>query len=136
LSLRRRPAAAALEATGGRAFNLWHAAGFAVLLSVVTTLTSLAAKYFGQPSVTLSAALAGFFDVHAAATSALSLSAAGLLTGPALLTSVLVAVTTNTISKMVAAFSTGGSRYGLRVSAGLALVVAAMWAPLLWPDSW
>ena len=135
LSLRRRPKTAALEATGGRAFNLWHAAGFAVLLSVVTTVTSLAAKYFGQPSVTLSAALAGFFDVHAAATSALSLSAAGLLAGPALLTSVLVAVTTNTISKMVAAFSTGGMRYGLRVSAGLALVVAAMWAPLLWPTS-
>jgi len=33
---------------------------------------------------------------------------------------------------MVAAFSTGGWRYGWRVSAGLALVVAAMWAPLLW----
>jgi uncharacterized membrane protein (DUF4010 family) len=132
LSLRRRPGAATLEATGGRAFNLWHAAGFAVLLAFVTTLTSLAAKYFGQPSVTLSAALAGFFDVHAAATSALSLSAAGLLAGPTLVTSVLVAVSTNTISKMAAAFSTGGWRYGLRVSAGLALVVASMWAPLLW----
>ena len=132
LSLRRRSSAATLEATAGRAFNLWHAAGFAILLSAVTAITALVAKFYGQPSVTLSAAFAGFFDVHAAATSVLSLGATGLLPGPGVTTSVLVAVTTNTISKVVAAFSIGGSRYGLRVSAGLALVVAAMWAPLLW----
>jgi uncharacterized membrane protein (DUF4010 family) len=131
-NLWRRPGAVALEATGGRAFNLWHAAGFAVLLSVVTTITALVAKFYGQPSVALSTAFAGFFDVHAAATSVLSLGATGLLSGPGVTTSVLVAVTTNTISKVVAALSIGGWRYGLRVCAGLALVVAAMWAPLLW----
>jgi uncharacterized membrane protein (DUF4010 family) len=132
LSLRPRPGTAIPEPTRGRAFNLWHAAGFAVLVSIVTAVTSLAGRYLGQPSVTLSATLAGFFDVHAAAASVLSLDPRGLQAGHALNINVLAAVSTNTISKMVAAFTAGGWRYGWRVSVGLALVVAAMWAPLLW----
>lgn len=133
LNLRRQPGAAPPETTRGRAFNLWHSAGFAALLSAVTAITALAARYYGQPSATVSAALAGFFDVHAAATSVLALGATGILAGPVVTASVLVAVTTNTISKMAAALSIGGWWYGLRVCAGLALVVAAMWAPILWP---
>jgi hypothetical protein len=45
---------------------------------------------------------------------------------------VLLAVTTNTASKLVAAVSAGGLAYGVRVAAGLILVVLAMWAPFLW----
>ena len=78
------------------------------------------------------AALAGFFDAHAAATSVQSLGSAGLLPAPGLVTAVLVGTSTNTLSKLVAAFGTGGVGYGLRVMAGLLLVIAAMWAPLLW----
>jgi hypothetical protein len=48
------------------------------------------------------------------------------------MTAVLMAVTTNTVSKLVAAVSGGGLAYGVRVAAGLILVVLAMWAPLLW----
>ena len=43
----------------------------------------------------------------------------------------LIAFTTNTLSKFVAAWSTGGRRYALRVAAGLLVLAAAVWVPWL-----
>jgi len=79
----------------------------------------------------VSAALAGFFDVHAAATSVLSLASKGTVPRAELVTAVLLVFSTNTISKLVAALSAGGFAYGIRVAAGLLLVAAAIWAPVL-----
>ena len=73
-----------------------------------------------------------FMAVQAAATSVLSLGSTGMLPASELVTAVLAATSTNTQSKLVAAFGTGGVGYDLRVMAGLLLVLAAMWSPLLW----
>jgi hypothetical protein len=43
----------------------------------------------------------------------------------------LLAISTNTASKLVVAFATGGSGYGLRVGAGLLLALAAAWTAWL-----
>ena len=126
LSLRRQPAAAAGPMRRGSAFNLWYAIGFAVLLSVVTALMAYVAARFGQLAIPVGAALAGFFDVHAAATSVLSVAAAAELPRTELVTAVLLAFSTNTASKLVAAFGAGGAAYGTRVAAGLLLVALAM----------
>lgn len=132
-SLRRRPGKAPNAVPRGRAFNLWYALSFAVLLSTLTAAMAYMTNRFGQLAVSLGTALAGFFDVHAAAASALAVTAAtSPLPPPAVMTAVLMAVTTNTVSKLVAAVSGGGLAYGVRVAAGLILVVLAMWAPLLW----
>jgi uncharacterized membrane protein (DUF4010 family) len=132
-SLRRRPGKAPNAVPRGRAFNLWYALSFAVLLSTLTAAMAYMTNRFGQLAVSLGTALAGFFDVHAAAASALAVTAAtSPLPPPEVMTAVLMAVTTNTVSKLVAAVSGGGLAYGVRVAAGLILVVLAMWAPLLW----
>jgi hypothetical protein len=44
-----------------------------------------------------------------------------------------MAFTTNTGSKLVAAFVGGGRSYGLRVGIGLLLTLAAAWLPALLP---
>ena len=58
-----------------------------------------------------------------------SLAAGGKLPSSDILPPLLIAFTTNTISKFVAAGESGGSRYALRVAAGLLVLAAAMWAP-------
>jgi uncharacterized membrane protein (DUF4010 family) len=133
LSLRHRPSATADPIARGRAFNLLYAIGFAVLLSAVTAGMAYLTARFGQFALPLGAALSGFFDVHAAATSVLSVGATAEIPRAELVTAVLLAFTTNTTSKLVAAVSAGGFAYGARVGAGLLLVALAMWTPLLWP---
>lgn len=132
-SLRHRPGKAPHTAPRGHAFNLLYAVGFALLLSALTVAMAYMTNRFGLLAVSLGAALAGFFDVHAAAASALSVAATSAPLAPAeLVIAVLLAVTTNTASKLVAALSAGGLAYGVRVAAGLILVVVAMWAPVPW----
>jgi uncharacterized membrane protein (DUF4010 family) len=132
-SLRHRSGKAADAVPRGRAFNLLYAIGFAVSLSALTAAMAYMTTRFGESAVIMGAALAGFFDVHAAAASALSVAATTTSLPPAeLMMGVLLAVTTNTASKLVAAVSAGGLAYGVRVAAGLIVVVLAMWVPFLW----
>jgi uncharacterized membrane protein (DUF4010 family) len=115
----------------GRAFNLLHAVGFAALLAGVAAIVSLARQYLGGTAAGTAAALAGAFDVHAAAASTLSLAASGKLTLSAVQMPILAALSANTISKLGAAFVAGGRSYGTQVGAGLILTLAAAWIPLL-----
>jgi uncharacterized membrane protein (DUF4010 family) len=116
----------------GRAFNLLHAVTFAAALSGLTAGMAFLHNHVGGWALAASTALAGFFDVHAAAASALSLAASGGAPRAGMLTAVLLALSTNTISKIIAALTAGGAAYGLRVVAGLLAVLGALWAPLLW----
>ena len=122
---------AAPAMTPGRAFNLWYALGFATVLTGVTTAVSLTSTYLGAGAAATATAVAGAFDVHAATASTLSLAASGQLAITAVRTPILIALSTNTVSKVVAAFAAGGRIYGTEVSIGLALVVATAWLPLL-----
>jgi uncharacterized membrane protein (DUF4010 family) len=122
---------AAPAPTLGRAFNLWYAVGFALVLSGVTAAVSLAATYLGDTAAAMATAIAGAFDVHAATASTLSLAASGKLAVTAVRTPVLIALSTNTVSKLVAAFAAGGRVYGAQVGVGLVLIVAMAWLPLL-----
>jgi len=132
LSLRHRTRAAAGPMARGRPFNILYALTFAVLLSALTAGMALLTRHFGQLALPLGAALAGFFDVHAAAASVLSVAAGTALPRSQLLTAVLLAFSTNTMSKVIAAIGAGGLAYGARVGAGLLLVALGMWAPLAW----
>jgi uncharacterized membrane protein (DUF4010 family) len=102
------------------------------MLSGATALTGLLNSQYGQLAAGVTAAITGLFDVHAAATSSLSLAAAGTVAPRDILLPVLMALSTNTLSKLVAAFVSGGAAYSLRVAAGLIAIAAAAWAPLLW----
>ena len=115
----------------GHAFNLVYAMGFALLLAGVTAVVSLVDRNWGGSAAVAAAALAGAFDVHAAATSVLSLAADGKLAVKDVSLPVLVAFSTNAFMKGIAAFAGGGHAYGVWVVLGIAFTVAAAWLPFL-----
>jgi uncharacterized membrane protein (DUF4010 family) len=130
--LRQQRTTSKPHALAGRPFNILHALGFAAILVGVTAVMRFVNARFGYAGAEIAAALSGVFDVHASATSTLSLAASGALPRAAVLLPILVAFSTNTLSKLVAAFATGGIRYGLPVGSGLVAIALAAWAPLLW----
>jgi uncharacterized membrane protein (DUF4010 family) len=85
------------------------------------------ADRYGALGASLGVALAGFADVHAAAASAATLAAYGSLPSDQAIVGILLALSTNTISKVIVAFVTGGRAFGLRVVAGLLLMMLALW---------
>jgi uncharacterized membrane protein (DUF4010 family) len=111
----------------GRAFNVKAAVALAGLLTGVTAVAAVLTQRYGAHAAEWMAALSGFADVHAAATSVLSLAAGGRLAVHDVTFPIVLAFTTNTASKLVAAWG-GGRAYGARVTAGLFIVTGAVWA--------
>jgi uncharacterized membrane protein (DUF4010 family) len=132
LALWRQRGSSDSHPISGRPFNLLHALGFAAILVGVTAGMELVNARYGYIGAGVAAAVTGIFDVHASATSTLSLAASGVLPPSGLLVPILLAFSTNTCSKLVAAFTTGGVRYGIPVASGLLAIAIAVWAPLLW----
>lgn len=131
VSLLRRSGPAEPSPSPGRAFNLLHAVGFALLLTGVTGAVSLVGQYLGSTAAGAVATVAGAFDVHAAAASTLAMAAGGSIPTTAVLLPVLAALTANTGAKLLAAFVGGGPAYGLQVGAGLLATLGAAWLPVL-----
>lgn len=111
------------------ALRLREAILIALLLAGVALLVGQAQRWFGTSGVLVSTSLAALGDAHAPIASLLSLFAAGHLDAATLLTGTLLAVATNTLTRVVTAGVTGGRAYALRVGsallAGLAAAVAA-----------
>ena len=112
----------------GRAFSLSTAFVFALTLSVILVVSAALRDAFGENGVIVAAALAGFADTHSAAISVASLVAAGKLTPPDAVLPILAGLSTNTISKIVLAASSGGVSFAVRVVPGLIIVACAAWA--------
>jgi len=111
----------------GRAFRLLPALLFAALVGAVGLLSSLAASRFGDAAVPVTAALAGLADAHAVAASTASLHAAGRISEATAILGVLLALTTNTFTKVALAFTAGPRRFAWEVTLGLLLVLAGTW---------
>lgn len=128
LSLAGRQGGTPYTPASGRVFDIRQAALFAVLLSGATSALAWMNAQFGSGALLSGTALAGFFDVHAAAGSALSLLAGGAATPRAAVLAMLLAITTNMLSKAAGAMA-GGWRFAWRVNASLLLVLLAAWLP-------
>lgn len=111
----------------GRAFNPATALLFALAISGVTLLSAALVDWLGQAGLVAAAALTGLADAHSTAASAASLVASGTITVTDATLPVLLGLTSNTLSKTVVAFASGGSRYAMQVVPGLALTIAAAW---------
>lgn len=122
-------AAATSAPASGRAFSIRQALAFALMLSAATGAVAYANAYLGQAAARMGAAIAGLLDVHAASGSVLSLAGSGVLAPTEALFAVLLALSTNTLSKLVAAALSGGAVFALRVGLGLAVILLAAWAP-------
>lgn len=88
-------------------------------------------RELGDSGVVLAVGLAGFADAQSAAISAASLVADGRLEADAATVPILVALTTNTVTKLVLAVTLGRRRFATAVGAGLLVVLGALWAGLL-----
>lgn len=131
-AFRRSPVPAGPDRASGRAFNLRQAIGLALLFSGIAAGVAWVQDLLGALATLATTALAGFADVHSAAAAAMALAARGEISADTQLLAVLLAFSTNTVSKLVAAFATGGPRYGLMVGSGLGLVTLAAWGPWAW----
>lgn len=112
----------------GRAFSISTAFVFALTLSVILLACAALRDAFGENGVMIGAAVAGLADTHSAAISVASLVASGKLTPNDAVLPILAGLSTNTVSKMVLAASSGGVSFALRVIPGLLLVAFAAWA--------
>jgi uncharacterized membrane protein (DUF4010 family) len=125
LTLRQRSEA---ELQRGRAFSLWTAFVFALTLSVILVACAALQDWFGENGIILAAAIAGFADTHSAAVSVASLVASGKIASSDAILPILAGFSTNTISKIILASTSGGLSFALRVVPGLILVAFAAWA--------
>ncbi|MGZ5805024.1 MAG: MgtC/SapB family protein [Xanthobacteraceae bacterium] len=119
------------EAQSGRAFSLSTALVFALTLSSILVASAALREWFGETGIIIAAALAGFVDTHSAAISVATLVASGKTSASDAVVPILAGLSTNTISKMFLAGSTGGRAFALRVIPGLIIVALAAWAGAL-----
>ena len=119
------------EAQSGRAFSLSTALVFALTLSSILIASAALREWFGETGIIVAAALAGFVDTHSAAISVASLVASGKMNVADAVVPILAGLSTNTISKMFLAGTSGGRSFALRVIPGLIVVALAAWAGAL-----
>ncbi|MDA8207829.1 MAG: DUF4010 domain-containing protein [Actinomycetota bacterium] len=96
----------------GRPFSLVPALTLAALITVVLVASRWGAEVFGAAGTVLTTALAGFADAHAPILSAASLARAGSLSEHVAILAGSAALLTNTVTKAVLAFVSGGVRFG------------------------
>lgn len=112
----------------GQAFSLTSAVTFAATLAVILVASAAARAWFGAAGSVAAAALAGLVDTHAAAISIAAQVAAGRMSPADAALPILTALSTNTVTKLVFAWTSGGRAFALRVIPGLVLVIVSAWA--------
>jgi uncharacterized membrane protein (DUF4010 family) len=117
----------------GRAFSLKTSLIFGATIALVQLVSAALDAKFGRTGVLAAAAVAGFADSHAPAVSVASLVSSGKLSVQGSILPILAALTTNTITKVIVAISSGGQRFGLQIIPGLILVILAAWSGAIWP---
>jgi len=112
---------------GTRPFHMGHALAFAGLIALVLVIATWMQIWLGSAGAQLTALVAGFVDTHAPAISVAELAESGTLSVPTAAQAVLLAFSSNTLTKIVLAFSSGGRRYGMRLLPGFLLMLGAVW---------
>ncbi|MDT8904193.1 Uncharacterized membrane protein, DUF4010 family [Pseudomonas sp. NFACC09-4] len=118
----------------GGAFNLKLALLVTLAMTGIALLSSAMLDHFGQTGVILTAIFSGLADAHASIASIASLAKAGLLSLDGSAVPVLMALSTNSLSKCAVAWLSGGRRFAGYVIPGQVLVTLAWWSGLLLPS--
>lgn len=111
----------------GRAFEPKSALVFAATVAAILVMSAVLNERLGEAGLILSTAAAGFADTHSAAIAVASLAASGKLEPAEAVAPILAGFTTNSLTKVVVAYTTGGRRFALNVVPGVALVLAGAW---------
>jgi uncharacterized membrane protein (DUF4010 family) len=99
----------------GQAFSPWAATIFAAMLTAVLFASRAMKKWLGPSGVAATAASAGVASVGPAAISVATLAGAGKITTTKAVLPILIALTTNAITKAVLTITSGGLGFALRV---------------------
>ena len=108
-----------------RMFRFRHALAFAVIITVVLFVAAALNAWLGPRGAMLAAVVAALAEVHAAAASVGKLWQAGSFDVEQARWAVVGLLAASSLAKSVVAFASGGRAYGLRVTLGLAAMVAA-----------
>jgi uncharacterized membrane protein (DUF4010 family) len=126
-TLRRDQLANQTEPSLGNAFSYKTALTLAALLAAVSLLTAWLNEQFGDAGLAVGMALAGLADTHAPAVSLATLVHSDSLTPAAAALPMLLALSSNTLAKILSASLAGGRHFAWRVIPGLLWVVSATW---------
>lgn len=128
LLFRRRPTTPPVVTTTieGRPMAWRPTLTVAIVLGTVITTARWISDHLGDQASTAAAAAAGFADAHAAALAVASLVEDGTVGQATAIGAIGAALATNTITKVVAAFVSGGRRYALGFCAALAPATAVV----------
>jgi uncharacterized membrane protein (DUF4010 family) len=96
----------------------------------VTAATRWLDASVGKDAAVIAIGIAGFADAHAASASALTLAHTGTIPGAQLQWMMLVAISTNTVSKVVASLA-GGQAYARRMVPALVAIASLAWLATL-----
>jgi uncharacterized membrane protein (DUF4010 family) len=111
----------------GRAFQPSQALIFSATITFLTLVAAVLDRAYGDAGAVVGIALGGFADTHSAAASAATLALNGALPPRAALLCVLLAMSTNTATKLVVARVMGGHAYERRLAPALFSMLAALW---------
>jgi uncharacterized membrane protein (DUF4010 family) len=109
----------------GNPFSVWSALKFALLFVSILLLTHGAAHYFADAGMYASAAVAGLADVDAISLSIARLHRESSVGEEAALRGILLATTSNTLTKIALASVLGSLALGIRVGVALLAGLAA-----------
>ncbi|WP_124320902.1 MgtC/SapB family protein [Pseudomonas chlororaphis] len=112
----------------GGAFNLKLALIVTLAMTGITFLSSAMLDRFGEVGVMVTATLSGFADAHSSTASIASLAKSGQLPFDAIAGPMLIAISSNSLSKCLVAWISGGHRFAAYVIPGQILLTLAMWA--------
>ena len=114
------------------AFSLKLALIVTLTMTGITFLSAVMLDQFGQAGVMITATLTGFADAHSSTASIAALAKSGQLPITAIVAPALIAVSSNSVSKCVVAWISGGRQFAMYVIPGQVLLTLAMWLGVLW----
>lgn len=101
----------------------------------VTVMTAALNHWLGEVGVLIASLLAGLVDAHSSVASMSSLVHQGQSSLAQAQLAILLAVSTNTLSKSAVAIGAGGKAFAVLILPGLLLVIAAVWLGA-WASLW
>src|SRR5262249_28325229 len=112
----------------GRAFDLKTVVLFASIVALFSLISAGLIAWLGNDGALGSAIAGGLIDVHAPAVSIATLMANGKIAASLGSVAILLALSTNMISKIPAAFAAGPAPFALRVTLGLIALLLGLWS--------
>jgi uncharacterized membrane protein (DUF4010 family) len=115
------------EPPAGRPFDPKTAIVFVLVVGVTLVVSAALTQWLGNRGLLIASAVSGFSDAHAAGISAATLARSEQTSTQFATLAILVAFSTNAVSKSVVAFSMGTRQYAMELLPGLILMVASAW---------